>query len=104
MTLGELFFTALVGGVVVGAVGEGIGQALHGGNLGSEVVGVLVVFAVIERFHKLCGGVAQVERDRLGCGGFNVCGDGGPGGVDGVGFGCKGEVDSGLGEGEIAFR
>ena len=93
--LGELAFAAFLGGGVVAAVFEVVGEALHV---------VLVVLAVVEGLHELGGGVAEVEGDGLGGG---VCGGrpgGGVGGVDGVGFGGEGEVDGGLGEGEVAFR
>jgi hypothetical protein len=78
-------------------------QAFHVGDAAFDIVGVLVVLAVVERLHELGGRVAQVERDGLGGGGFDVGEDGAVGGVDGVRFGREGEVDDGLGEGEVAF-
>ena len=67
------------------------------------VVGVLVVAAVVEGLHEFGGGVAEVEGDGLGEGGLEVLLDLAVSFVDGVGFGGEGEVDDGLGEGEVAF-
>ena len=85
--------------MVVAAVLEVVGEALHGRYFAFDVVGVLVVLAVVELLHELGGGVAQVERDGLGGVGFDVGEDFSVGGVDGVGFGREGEVDDGLREG-----
>ncbi len=76
---------------------------MHGRCFAFDVVGVLVVLAVVELFHELGGGIAQVEGDGFGGVGFDVGADLAVGGVDGVGFGCEGEVDDGLGEGEFPF-
>ena len=66
-------------------------------------MGVFVAFAVVEVLHEPRGGVEEVEGDWFLAGGFNVGLDGGVGGVDRVGFGGHGEVDDGLGEGQVAF-
>ena len=52
-------FEALISGLVVGAVEEIIGEALHIGEFVLAVVGVLVAFAVIEFFHEFGHAVAD---------------------------------------------
>ena len=100
---GELAFAALFCGVVVAAGGERGWEAGHVGDAVFQVVGVLVVLAVVELAHEGGGGVAEVEGDGLGGGGFDVGEDGSVGFVDGVRFGGEGEPGDGLGEGEVAF-
>ena len=89
--------------MVVAAAAERGREAVHVGDAAFDIVGVLVALAVVEGLHQLGRGVAQVERDGLGGGGFDVGGDGAIGSVDGVRLGREGEVDDGLGEGEFAF-
>src|SRR6267143_3399415 len=82
----EALFEALVGGLVVGAAGEIVGEAGHVGDFIIEIVGVFVALAVADIFHEASDGVADVERNRFSLGFVNVVDDLAVGGVDGVGF------------------
>ena len=82
---------------------EGVGQILLVDKVAGVVVGILVVFAVVEFFHQLGGCVAQMQRDGQ-VAGFT---HGGQSLVDGhvgrVALGRTGQVDSGLGHDDAAF-
>jgi len=99
----EALLEALVGGFVVGAAGKIVREAGHVGDFVFGVVGVLVVFAIADVFHEAGDGVAEMEGDGIGFGFVDVFEDVAVGNVDGVGFGREGEVDGGLGEGEMAL-
>ena len=99
----EALFEALVGGLVVGAAGEIVGEAGHVGNFFFEIVGVFVAFAVANIFHEAGDGVAEMERDGIGFGFVHVFEDFAVGGVNGIGFWRERKIDGGLREREIAF-
>src|SRR5216684_159719 len=99
----ETLLKALVGGLVVGAAGEVVGEAGHVGDFIIEIVGVFVALAVADVFHETGDGVADVERHRFSLGFVNVIDDFAVGSVDGIGFWREREIDDGLGEGEMAF-
>src|SRR5258706_12838771 len=61
----EALFEALVGGLVVGAAGEIVGEAGHVGDFIIEIVGVFVALAVADVFHGAGNGVAGVEGHRV---------------------------------------
>ncbi len=65
-SLGDPFFHTLIGRVVIGAILQAVGQALHVGDFLFRVVGVLVALAVAEALHQLSGGVAEVEGNGFG--------------------------------------
>ena len=82
---------------------QGFREALHAGDGVVEFVGVLVAAAVADVRHQAGDGIAEVQRDGFGNGGFHVLLDGVGSSVDGVGLGGGGEVNSELGEGQIAL-
>src|SRR5258708_23539664 len=94
--LAETLLEALVGGLVVGAAGEVVGEALHVGDFVFGVVGVLVAFAVADMLHQAGDRVAQMQRDGVGFGFVHVVEDFAVSGVQCVGFGRKGKVHGGL--------
>jgi hypothetical protein len=102
--LGELFFAALLGGVVVAVAFERVWQAIHLGYAAFFIVSVAVAFAIVEFLHQLGGRVAQMERNRLLASVFDLLLDSAPGGVDGVGLGGEREINNRFGEGKVAFR
>ena len=57
---------AFVGGVVVSAVAQVVGQALHVGDFALQVVRVLVSLAVSEALHQPGRRIAQMQRHRIG--------------------------------------
>ena len=89
--------------MIVHAVAQAVGQALHVGDFVFGVVGVLIVLAVAQAFHQAGGGVAQVQRDGLGGGLLHVLLNRSVGGVKRVRFRRDRKIDDGLREGEIAF-
>ena len=101
--LANPLFHPFIGRVVVHAVAQAVGQALHVGDLLFGVVGVLIVLAVAEAFHQAGGGVAQVQRDGFGGGLLDILQNRAVGGVKRVRFGRDRKIDDGLREGEIAF-
>ena len=60
------------------------GQAVHRGDGPRLIVCVTVVFSVIERPHKFCRCVAEMERDRFRSVFVSICSGAPIGGVDGV--------------------
>src|ERR1700683_1672559 len=57
--LANSFFYAFVGGMVIGAVPQIVGEALHVGDFAFDVVGILVTLAVSEALHQSGGCVSQ---------------------------------------------
>ncbi len=56
----------LFGGEIVFFPEQGIGQALHGGELVLRIVGILVALAVVQFFHESGGCIAYDERNGFG--------------------------------------
>src|SRR5271157_3919655 len=77
---------ALIGGLVVGAVGEIVGEAGHVGYFFVEIVSVFVAFAVADIFHETGDGVAKMEGHGIGFGFVYVVKDLAIGSVNGIGF------------------
>ena len=96
-------FETLVSRFVVRARGKVVWEAGHVGDFVFEIVGVFVALRVADIFHEAGDGVAEMQRDGLGFGLVDVFEDLAIGGVEGVGFGSERELDSGLGESEIAL-
>src|SRR5260370_32700371 len=71
----EALFEALVGGLVVGAASEIVGEAGHVCDFIIEIVGVFVALAVDDVFHEARERLAEVERYRVGLGFVNVIGE-----------------------------
>src|SRR5580658_5730408 len=82
----KALFEALVGGLVVGAVGEVVGEAGHVGELVFVVMGVFVALAVADIFHEAGDGVADMQRDGIGFGFVHVVDDFAVSSVDGIGL------------------
>src|SRR5712691_4633433 len=101
--LAEALLEALVGGVVVGAAGEVVGQALHVGDFVLGVVGVLVAFTVAKMFHQACGRVAQVQRDGIGFGFLHIFEDFAVSGKQRVGFWRERKIHGGVCQRQVAF-
>jgi len=103
-TLAEALLEALVGRLVVGAAGEIVREAGHVGDFIIETVGVFVALAVADIFHQAGDGRCGMWR---GTGSasvlVHVVDDLAVGSVNGIGFWREREVDSGLGEGQMAF-
>ena len=70
--LGEELFAAFLGGLVVAASAEGIGEAVHVSDFALFVVGVEVASAVVEFLHEAGGCVAEVEGDGFLAGVFDL--------------------------------
>ena len=85
----QQFLAAFAGGVVVTAVAEAFGEAVHASYFAFDVVGVLVVAAVVEILQEFGRRVAQVQRNGLGAGVLDVLGDRAPGGVDRIDLGAS---------------
>ena len=49
--MAEAGFEALVGGLVVGAAGEIVGEAGHVGDFFFEIVGIFVALTIADVFH-----------------------------------------------------
>ena len=77
---------------------------MHVGDLACDIVRILIVLAVSETFHEARGSVAQMERDGLGGGLFDVLLYGGVCGVKRIRLGRDREMDDGLRQSEIALR
>ncbi len=101
--LAEALLEALVGGPVVRAAGEIVGEARHVGNFFLEIVRVFVAFAVADIFHEAGDRVAKMERDGIGFGFVDVIDNSAIGSVDGIGLGREREIYGGLCEGQMAF-
>jgi hypothetical protein len=70
--LGQEFLPAFLCRIVVFAAAKIIWHALHVGDFFVEVMRVLVAFAVTDLLHQLCYRIADVQRNGLGCGPFDV--------------------------------
>ena len=103
-SLGEKFLAAFGGRLIPGASREAGREAIHVGDAILHVVCVLVALAVSDGLHQNRGSVAKMERNGLGTSGFDVGENLAISGVERVGFGRKGEIHSGFGEGQIAIR
>src|SRR5208282_549230 len=99
----KALFEALIGGLVVSAAGEIVGEAGHVRELFVEIVGVFVAFAVADIFHEAGDGVAEMQGHGIGFGFVYIIDDFAIGSVNGIGFWRERQIDGGLGEGEIAF-
>src|SRR5262249_55743180 len=104
-------FKTLIGGVIPGAAGEIVGQALHVRDFFFVVVRVLIVLAVTKIFHEAGWRIAEVQRNGIGFGLLHVFVNCAESSVEGIGFWCEGrgfwwegKVDDGWGEDKIALR
>ena len=79
--LADALFDAFVRGLVVAAIFQIVGQALHVSDFAFEIVGILVALPVTEILHKSGRGVAKVQRHRLGNGTLDILSDVGVGGI-----------------------
>ena len=66
------FSTPSLGGLVVDAVAQIVGQALHVSHFVFEIVRVLVALAVAEVLHQSRGRIAQMQRDGFGGGALHI--------------------------------
>ena len=58
-------FEAHAGGLIIFPPQEGIGEALHGGQLFFRIVGILVPFAIAQIFHEFCDSVSYIQGHRF---------------------------------------
>ena len=82
--LADSLLNSFIRRMIVLAVAQAAGQALHVRDLVFGGVGVLIVLAVTDCFHQAGGRVAQVQGDGLGGGLFYILNDGSVGGVERV--------------------
>src|SRR5437879_1670567 len=94
--LAEALLEALIGGLIVRAADEIVGEAGHVCPFIIEIVGVFVALAIADVFHQSRDGVANVERHRFGFGFVNVIDDFAVSSVNGVRFWREREIDGGL--------
>ena len=89
--------------MVVHAVLQVVGQALHVGHFRFQIVRILISLAVAKCFHQACRGVAQMQRHGILRRTFYVFLHLAIGGVHGVRLGSSAEIDHRLRQREVAF-